>query len=263
MDRVSSALGHDGDRVAHQHKSGRRLGCGSRAIRGGVLLRGLVHQESLLVGQVAREGDRAIRVGAESRAALQEDRAGAGDVGAERLGKQFFTAPGSTDLFLLTRLPRVARRKRVRLFRDAQASDLCIGAIGNNIITPRPSLFASGKVGELNGLGGGLHGEGVKAGSGVSGLHGSCKVAGSGLGFQNFMHDMCTVAVLSTRAMDAYRAAWLAILGRQQPGKVLRALVQQPRTSPDGERLARSGSMQGIPIGLLSTWGGRAQNRDA
>ena len=63
--------------------------------------------------------------------------------------------------------------------------------------------------------------------------------------------------------MDAYRAAWLAILGRQQPGNVLRSLVQQPRTSPDGERLARSGSMQGIPIGLLSTWGGRAQNRDA
>lgn len=63
--------------------------------------------------------------------------------------------------------------------------------------------------------------------------------------------------------MDAYRAAWLAILERQHPGKVLRASVQQPRTSPAGERLARSGSMQGVPVGLLANWGGRAQNRNA
>lgn len=67
----------------------------------------------------------------------------------------------------------------------------------------------------------------------------------------------------ATRAMDAYRAAWLAILERQNPGKVLRASVQQPRTSPAGERLARSGSMQGVPVGLLASWGGRAQNRNA
>lgn len=67
----------------------------------------------------------------------------------------------------------------------------------------------------------------------------------------------------ATRAMDAYRVAWLEILGRQHPGKVLRASVQQPRTSPAGERLARSGSMQGVPVGLLASWGGRAQNRNA